>query len=274
MLKIAVCQLNSTDDIAANLRGVRDIVREAARRGAHVVCLPENFAFMGGSDEDRRDAAEALAGDGPILSTLRELARAHSVHLFAGGMPEKSADPLRPYNAHVHVGPTGELLAVYRKMHLFDVDVGDGQTYRESHAVTPGHDVVVSHVGSTAFGLSICYDLRFPELYRALVDRGATVLLVPAAFTLMTGKDHWHTLLRARAIENQAYVVAAAQWGSHPNGRQTFGKALVVDPWGDVIAQASEGVGLILTEIDVDRADMLRRRMPCLKHRKFRVSAG
>ncbi len=270
-MRIAACQLNSQDDLGKNLAAVRLRVEEAARQGARVVVLPENFAFMGGTDEERRAVAESLDADGPIVSTLRGLAEEHRVHLFAGGMPERSVDPARPHNTHVVVTPEGAISAAYRKIHLFDVSVGDGQTYAESAAVTPGEDVVTARAEGFVFGLSVCYDLRFPELYRALVDRGAEVLLVPAAFTMVTGKDHWHALLRARAIENQTYVVAAAQWGRHPKGRQTFGKSLVVDPWGDVVAQASEGEGVVVTELSRERLERVRASLPSLVHRRLGV---
>lgn len=268
-LRIAACQLNSQDDVAKNLAAVEARVGEAARLGAEVVVLPENFAFMGGTDEQRRDVAESLVEDGPIVATLRRLAKAHGIHLFAGGMPERTADPMRPHNAHVVVAPSGEIVAAYRKIHLFDVEVGDGQVYKESAGVTPGTDLATADVGGLRFGLSVCYDLRFPELYRGLVDAGADVLLVPAAFTLVTGKDHWHVLLRARAIESQTWVVAAAQWGRHPKGRQTFGKSLVVDPWGDVVAQASEGEGVVVADVSKERVTKTRAALPCLDHRRI-----
>jgi predicted amidohydrolase len=269
LLRIAAAQLNSQDDVPSNLAVVERLAAEAHAQGAQLLVLPENFAFMGGSDEQRRAVAEALDGDGPILASLRRLARAHRLTLVGGGFPERTHDPDRPHNTAVVVDPLGQVQAFYRKIHLFDVEVGDGQTYRESAAVTPGSEAVVVEVEGVPVGLSICYDLRFPELYRRLVEKGAEVLLVPAAFTLMTGKDHWHTLLRARAIEDQCYVVAAAQWGSHPKGRMTFGKSLVVDPWGDVIAQASEGVGLVTATVDRGRLRRVRSSLPCLQHRRL-----
>jgi predicted amidohydrolase len=269
-LRIAAAQLNSQDDVAKNLAVVERLAGEARRQGASALLLPENFAFMGGSDEQRRAVAEAVDGDGPILSALRRLSREHDLTVIGGGFPERTADPDRPHNAAVVVGPDGEVKAVYRKIHLFDVEVGDGQSYQESAAVTPGATPVVVEIQGVPVGLSICYDLRFPELYRRLVDLGAEVLLVPAAFTLVTGKDHWHVLLRARAIEGQCYVVAAAQWGTHPRGRATFGKSLIADPWGDVIAQASEGVGLVTATLDRERLRQVRARLPSLQHRRLR----
>ncbi len=270
---VAAVQLNSQDDVAHNLAAVARHVADAARRGAELVLLPENFAFMGGSDEQRRAVAEPVDGEGPILTALRQLARQHRVTLIGGGFPERTPDPDRPHNTAVVVDPSGEVRAVYRKIHLFDVEVGDGQSYRESAAVTAGTDPQVVEVTTSAgplrVGLSICYDLRFPELYRRLVDLGAQLLVVPAAFTLVTGKDHWHVLLRARAIEAQCHVLAAAQWGQHPRGRTTYGKSLVVDPWGDVIAQASEGTGVVVAPVDLDRLADVRRRLPSLAHRRL-----
>jgi deaminated glutathione amidase len=269
-LVVAAVQMNSQNEVSANLDVVRARVAEAHKAGAQLVVLPENFAFMGGSDEERRAVAEPIeGGDGPIVRTLRELAREHRLTLVGGGMPEASGDPARPYNACVVVGPDGAVAARYRKIHLFDVEVNDGQVYRESAGVTAGEGAVVVPVGPLKVGLSVCYDLRFPELYRRLVDGGAEVLLVPAAFTLMTGKDHWHVLLRARAIESQAYVVAAAQWGRHPKGRTTYGKSLVVDPWGDVVAQASEGQGVVVARLDPARVADVRANLPSLKHRRL-----
>jgi deaminated glutathione amidase len=268
-LRVAAVQMNSQDDVAQNLAVVERRVAEAKEQGASLVLLPENFAFMGGTDEQRRDVAERLDGDGPIVSTLRRLAREHQLTLIGGGMPERTDDPQRPHNCSVVVDERGGLTARYRKIHLFDVEVGDGQTYRESAAVTPGEGAVAFEAGSFKIGMSICYDLRFPELYRRLVDLGADVLTVPAAFTLLTGKDHWHVLLRARAIESQCYVIAAAQWGKHPRGRMTYGKSLVVDPWGDVIAQAPEGEGLVVATLDRERLGRVRASLPSLRHRRM-----
>ncbi len=269
-LVIAAAQLNSDDDVSRNLAAVADVVADAKSSGAQCVVLPENFAFMGGTDEARRGASEALDGDGPIVSTLRRLATEHAITIVGGGFPERTRDPERPHNTAVVVAPTGDVAAAYRKLHLFDVEVGDGQSYRESAAVTPGDSTVVVDLCGLRVGLSICYDLRFPELYRRLVAEGAEVLLVPAAFTLMTGKDHWHALLRARAIENQCWVVASAQWGKHPKGRQTYGKSLIIDPWGDVVAQAEEGApGFALGRLTRARVEAVRRAMPCLSHRRL-----
>ena len=266
-MNAAVVQLNSQDDVGANLARVRALVAAAAGAGAELVVLPENFAFTG-DEVKKRAIAEALDGDGPIVSTLRTVAREARVHLVAGGMPEASGDPDRPYNTSVLVGPDGVVAARYRKVHLFDVDLPDGTKLLESGATKPGVvEPVVADVGGVRLGMTICYDVRFPELYRLLA--GARIVTVPAAFTLTTGKDHWHVLLRARAIENQVFVLAAAQHGKHPKGRQTYGKSLVVDPWGDVIAQCSEGEGFALARLDFAYQDRVRASLPALAHRRI-----
>jgi predicted amidohydrolase len=270
-LRVAAVQLNSQGDVARNLEAVRQLVGRAKQRGAELVLLPENFAFFG-PEAEKRKVAETLA-DGHIVRALGDLAREHALCVIGGGFPERTADDARPHNTLLAVGPDGETLATYRKIHLFDVELGSGGSYSESAATTPGTSVVVVEVGGFKLGLSICYDLRFPELYRALSEQGAEVLLVPAAFTLHTGKDHWHVLLRARAIEAQAFVVAAAQYGAHPGARQTYGHSLVVDPWGTVIAEASDGVGIVSATLERERLDAVRRSLPSLTHRKLGPSS-
>jgi len=272
-MQVAVIQLSSQDDVAANLARVRELVTSAARAGAEVVALPENFAFMG-EEKKKREIAESLdPPSGPIASAIVDLARSAGVWIVAGGMPEASADRDRPYNTSLLVSPAGELAAKYRKVHLFDVDLVDGTKLLESDATQAGGEPSVSELatpsGRAKLGMTICYDLRFPELYRKLVDRDARIVTVPAAFTLTTGKDHWHVLLRARAIENQVFVLAPAQHGKHPRGRQTYGKSLVVDPWGDVLAQCPEGEGFAVARLDFAAQDRVRQALPCLSHRKL-----
>lgn len=182
-------------------------------------------------------------------------------------MPEQSGDPVKPYNTSVLVDARGAVVGLYRKAHLFDVTLPDAGTYRESEATTPGRDVVSVDVHGVRVGLSICYDLRFPELYRRLGEQGCRLITVPAAFTLATGKDHWLPLLRTRAIENQVYVLAPAQHGKHPRGRQTYGKTLIADPWGDVIAQCSDGEGMVSAPLDFSFQDRVRATLPCTQHR-------
>jgi predicted amidohydrolase len=184
-------------------------------------------------------------------------------------MPEKSSDPARPFNACVVFRDDGSVGAVYRKIHLFDVDIADGARYAESAGTSPGDRAVIVPIGERVIGLSICYDLRFPELYRKLVDLGADVLVVPAAFTLHTGKDHWHALLRARAIESQCWVLAAAQFGRHPRERSTYGHSLIVDPWGTVVAECSDGPGVAVADIDAELTARVRAKLPSLAHRRL-----
>jgi predicted amidohydrolase len=268
-LVVAVLQLSSGEQVDENLSRITRLVGEAAAQGAKLVVLPENFAFMG-RDEDRRAHAEALGDVGaPIQGLLSKLAKDHHVTLVGGGMPERNPAAGVPFNTAVVFDELGRLVTSYRKVHLFDVDLPDGTVLKESACTAPGSSPVVVKVGGFGVGLSICYDLRFPELYRALVDGGAELLLVPAAFTLHTGKDHWHVLLRARAIEAQCYVAAAAQWGKHPLGRTTYGHSLIADPWGTVIAECSDGIGYTLARIERKKLEETRASLPSLKHRKL-----
>ncbi|HEY2409281.1 MAG TPA: carbon-nitrogen hydrolase family protein [Polyangiaceae bacterium] len=267
-VRVAAIQLESQADVSENLERAAVLVARAATAGAELVLLPENFAFFG-PEADKRERAERL-GDhaAPIQGALAGWARAHRLFVVGGGFPERSSDPARPFNTAAVFAPSGELIASYRKLHLFDVDLADGSSLRESAATSAGSEVTTFDVSGFRFGLSICYDLRFPELYRALVERGAHALLVPAAFTLHTGKDHWHPLLRARAIESQCWLVAAAQWGKHPGERRTYGHSLVVDPWGTIVAEASDRPGFILADLDRAYLESVRRAVPCLTHRK------
>src|SRR6478609_3552508 len=268
-LRVAAVQLQSHDDVEQNLELCRTLVSSARREGAQLVLLPENFAYFG-DQAGKRSAAERLSDPaGKIQRALAELARTCDVFLVAGGFPEASDDAARPFNTALVYGPDGGLICSYRKIHLFDVALRDGTVLAESAATSAGESPVTFDIGRFRIGLSICYDLRFPELYRALVDCGANVLLVPAAFTAHTGKDHWHALLRARAIESQCFVVAAAQWGKHPLGRTTYGHSLVVDPWGTVIAEASDKVGVISATLDLEYLEQVRASVPCLAHRKL-----
>jgi predicted amidohydrolase len=273
-LTAAVVQLSSQDDIRANLARVTHWVREAAKAGARLVSLPENFAFMGEEDAKRAAAEYVVVGGparGPVVAALSEAARSNGVFLVAGGMPERSDDPSRPYNTSVLFDPQGQVVSRYRKIHLFDVDLPDGTKLEESRATGRGSvaQLELPFVGGVPLGMTVCYDLRFPELYRALTAQGARIITVPAAFTLTTGKDHWHVLLRARAIEDQVFVLAPAQTGKHPKGRQTYGKSLIVDPWGDVLAQCGEGEGFAVARLDFAYQDRVRAAIPCLAHRRL-----
>ncbi len=263
---LAAIQMTSGADKAENVLTAQALVREAAGAQATFVGLPENFSWMG-PESERPSAAEPL--EGPTLSTLATLGRELKVTLLAGSVLEVGAPGGRLFNTSVLLGPGGERLAAYRKIHLFDVEVGDGASYRESAAVAPGTEVVTAQTELGRVGLSVCYDLRFPELYREQAKAGATLLTVPAAFTLMTGKDHWEVLLRARAIENQAYVLAPAQWGRHSERRQTFGHAMVIDCWGLVTARASDGEGVAIAPFDPERVAQVRKDLPALDHRRL-----
>jgi predicted amidohydrolase len=268
-IRVAAIQLNSGENLAQNLTDVEQAVARASVAGATLAVLPENFAFFGG-ELQRRGLAERLGDESaPIQSALRRIARAHSMALVAGGWPEQSRDPERPYNTLTVYDASGALVAHYRKMHLFDVDLVSGAAYRESESTTAGDDVAVVNVAGVTLGLSICYDLRFPELYRRLGALGAQVMCVPAAFTAETGRDHWHLLNRARAVETQSWVIAANQWGRHGQNRQTYGHSIIVDPWGTVVADALDRSGFIVADVDLVWLEQVRARLPALRHRRL-----
>jgi deaminated glutathione amidase len=264
----AVVQLQSTSDEAANLAAAEALVRRAAGHGARLVATPENTNFLGPHAEKVRRAQPL---DGPTVARFAALAAELGIHLLLGSFNERAASPGRCHNTSVLFAPDGARLAVYRKLHLFDLDVDDELRFQESATVEPGSEVVVAATPLGRLGLSICYDLRFGELYRALVERGAEILAIPSAFTLRTGKDHWLPLLRARAIESQAYVLAPAQHGHHDDQglRESYGHAMILDPWGHPIAMASDGPGLALAEIDLERVHAVRRSMPIAAHRRL-----
>lgn len=266
----AALQMRSTSDAAANLRQAEELIARAAGYGARLVATPENTNYLGPHDEKVR-RAEPL--DGPTVSRFAELAARHDIHLLLGSFNERAdGDPRRCANTSVLFGPDGAVLAAYRKIHLFDVDVPGGVTFRESDTVVPGEATAVADTALGRIGLSICYDLRFGELYRRLAAAGATILAVPSAFTLATGKDHWHALLRARAIETQCWLIAPAQVGSHDDEglKESYGHAAIVDPWGAVAADAgAAGPGLALAEIEPARAAAARRAIPVADHRRL-----
>jgi predicted amidohydrolase len=262
----AVVQMTSTPDVERNLKAASTLVEEAAARGARLVALPENFAYLHIEGEP---VPEPQALDGPWVARFAELARRREITLLLGSIPETVPGERLVYNTSLVLGPDGKTIAVYRKIHLFDVELPGLPPLMESKAVRPGEEVVVAETPAGALGLSICYDVRFPELYRTLARRGARVLAVPSAFTERTGKDHWEVLLRARAIENLAYVVAPAQVGVHGRGRSSHGHAMIVDPWGAVMAQVAGGEGVALAELDFARQDRLRRELPALSHARL-----
>jgi predicted amidohydrolase len=267
-MRVAVVQMCSTDDLIANLAAARDFVREAADCGAEFVALPEMFAYMR-REGGRFPCAQAL--DGEIVSGVREWARDRGVRILAGSFPERAPADAKVFNTSVLVGPDGEIEGVYRKMHLFDVDLGDagGGRFQESASIAPGDEVVVAETPFGGVGLSICYDLRFPELYRVQAERGAVFATVPSAFTPQTGKDHWEVLLRARAIENQVFVIAPAQCGRHGPDRASHGRSLLIDPWGLVLAQLGDRPGLAVADCDLAEQQRVRARLPALDHRRL-----
>jgi predicted amidohydrolase len=262
----AAVQMTSTADVERNLDAAERLVAAAAERGARLVGLPENFAFL---RSEGTPVPEPQALDGPWVRRMADQARRHRLTLLLGSLPERIEGDARVYNTSVLLGPDGAVLAVYRKIHLFDIDVPGLEHLKESRAVRRGEDVVVADSPAGRIGLSICYDVRFPELYRRLVREGARILAVPSAFTDRTGKDHWEVLLRARAIENLAYVLAPAQVGAHGRGRASHGHAMVIDPWGTIVAQVGDEPGFALAEIDFDRLERLRRELPALDHRRL-----
>ncbi len=263
---IGAVQMTSTADRARNLDTALRLIEEAADLGAKLVGLPENFAFMG-PEEARLAGAETL--EGPTLARVREVARKRSLWVMAGSIAEKVDAPKKTANTSALIADDGSIVAAYRKIHLFDVNIPDGARYAESEVVVAGDKVVIAPTPLGRVGLTVCYDLRFPELYRKLAALGAEVLSIPAAFTLFTGKDHWEVLLRARAIENLAYVLAPAQVGRHSANRQTFGNAMVVDPWGVVLARCPDGEGVCVAPFKRDRLERVRQEVPALKHRKM-----
>jgi len=267
-MRVGVVQMTSVDDVARNLAAAADLLAEAADRGAQLVALPENFAYL------RREGLPvpcAQGLDGEIAGFLRERARQHGIWLLGGTLPERISGDSRIHNTSLLVDPQGEISAVYRKIHLFDVDLraSGGDAFVESSTVAPGKDVVVAETPFGGLGLSVCYDVRFPELYRRMAEVGARFLAVPSAFTPETGKDHWEVLLRARAIENQAFVLAPAQCGRHSESRESYGRSMIVDPWGLVLAQLGDHPGVAVADCDPERLEQTRASVPALRHRRL-----
>ncbi|MGC2492090.1 carbon-nitrogen hydrolase family protein [Candidatus Binatus sp.] len=263
----AAIQMNAGPDKVANLERAERLVRVGAARGANLVALPEVFNWRGKRNEQAA-AAETL--DGQSLTLMSRLARELQIHIVAGSITEQVAGDARGYNASVLIGPDGKQIAVYRKIHLFDVGLPGRVTVRESDAKLAGADVVTAATLLGAIGLSICYDLRFPELYRRLTFAGAQILSVPSAFTFPTGEAHWEPLIRARAIENQAYVIAPAQFGPNIYGYSNYGNSMIVDPWGRVLARAADQEGVVVAPIDLEYQDRVRRELPALKHARLK----
>jgi nitrilase len=271
-MKIAALQMVSTPSVERNLEAAGGLIAEAAAAGARLVALPEYFCFMGHADRDKLAIAE-IPGDGPIQQMLADAARTHRVWVIGGTLPLRSADAERVTNANCVYAPDGTLAARYAKMHLFRYDNGR-ERYDEGRVLLAGAEPVAVVAAGLRVGLSVCYDLRFPELYRALMQPPCDLLSVPSAFTHTTGQAHWELLLRARAVENQCYVVAPAQGGRHENGRRTWGHSMVVDPWGEVVGIREEGAGIVLADVDPERIASVRRQLPALEHRRGQGPGG
>ncbi len=263
-MRAAAVQLNSNADKARNLAAAERLVRAAAADGAELIALPEKWNLLA-SGEEMAAGAEPL--DGPSLAAARGWARELGVHLLAGSVSERGEDEGKSFNTSVLIGPGGEDLAVYRKIHMFDVEAG-GVSYRESDHEQAGSEIVDAAVGDLRVGLTVCYDLRFPELYRILAVRGARLIAVPSAFTLATGRDHWETLLRARAIENQVFVLAPNQVGEAPPHYSSYGRSAIVDPWGVVLATAADGERCVAADLDLVAQERIRETLPSLANRR------
>ena len=269
-LPVALVQLDARDDVTANIAAAVALADEAAAGGARLVALPEYLQFRG-SDDGFRASARPIPG--PHTDPFAEVARRHNAWILVGSTAETSTDPARPYNTSALIAPDGSIAATYRKIHLFDVAVDAGPVDTELARVTAGDRLVCADVDGVNVGLTICYDIRFPELYRALAVAGAQVLTVPAAFTERTGRDHWEVLLRARAIENAAYVLAPSQIGGPP-GQPAYARSMVIDPWGTVIAQAPDVIGIIRADLDLERVASVRRQIPVLMNRRLDLRAN
>jgi deaminated glutathione amidase len=268
---VAAIQMTSSHVVEDNLAAAARLLREAKDRGAEIACLPENFSFIGLKDEDKLQVAEG-DGAGPVQDFLSKTARELKLWILGGSTPLNGDSDRRVANTSLLYDGAGKRVARYDKIHLFDVTIpGRNERYLESKHVTPGESVVVADTPVGRLGMSVCYDMRFPELYRALVSRGAEWLAMPAAFTVPTGLAHWETLLRARAIENLCYVVAPAQAGTHTSGRETYGNTLIVDYWGNVLSRLAHGAGVITAEFDPALQAETRARFPALENRRLEL---
>ncbi len=261
-LRIGVIQLNTLDNVEESFREIERLVKGCAGDGAQLVLLPELSTYL--SEHDVSSVAESL--DGGVIRRFKDLALRYGIYINNGSFVEAAGNG-KAYNTSVLINPEGKVEAFYRKIHLFDIDLSGGLTYRESDRYERGTAAVTCSTPIGDFGFTICYDLRFPGLFRSLTEKGAKLIFVPAAFTMLTGKDHWEPLLRARAIENQVYIAAADQIGKHPDNKTCYGNSMIIDPWGKVVARASDRVGYITADVDWSYLEEIRGKIPCLKHR-------
>lgn len=262
-LRIGIGQLNSRDDISKNFNAIETQIEEMASLGAQIVVFPEYSTYL--SQRGSKEVAETMDGD--IVKKFKALAMAYQVYLHNGSFLEKDIETGKCFNTSLFISPEGEILAKYRKIHLFDVEIDENNAFKESDTFEPGNEVVTVNTPFGTLGFAICYDIRFPDLFRALSDSGAEIIFLPAAFTLFTGKDHWEPLIRARAIENQVYMVAAGQFGERPVKKMSFGNSMVVDPWGTVIAKAADRPCTLVADIDLDYLKHVRKTLPSLKNK-------
>jgi deaminated glutathione amidase len=268
MPRVAVLQMCSGPDLRTNLAAARELLEAAAAAGARLAVLPENFSFLGRTESDRIAHAER-PGDGPVQAFLAATAREHGLWIVGGTVPLLEPGDPRPRAASLLFDDAGRAVARYDKLHLFDVRVpGTEEGYRESAGTAPGDRAVLAPSPLGKLGLAVCYDVRFPELFRSMADGGMAAISLPAAFTVPTGRAHWELLVRARAVDNLAFVLAAAQWGEHPGGRRTWGDSMIVDYWGEVLARRREGVGIVVADLDPDAQREARARFPALAHRR------
>lgn len=269
MSTVAAIQMASAPQYDANLLEAGRLIQSAKEQGAELIVLPENFPLMGMEESVKVQIREKF-NDGPIQAFLSEQARKHKVWLVGGTIPIECDDPNKILAASIVYNAEGEVVARYDKIHLFDVDLENEESYKESETIASGSETVVVDTPFGKLGLAICYDLRFPEMFRQLLDKGAEIIAIPSAFTATTGKAHWECLVRARAIENLCYVIASNQGGYHLNGRNTYGDSMVVDPWGNVLNRLSRGAGVVLATIDINQLKNTRRTFPCLDHRTIK----
>lgn len=270
MTHVAAIQMVSTDAVSKNLELAERLIEEAVSKKAKLITLPENFPLMGKRDEDRLAITESY-NDGPLQLFLSEQSKRYKIWLLGGTIPLKSNNPEKVFATNLLFNPDGDCIARYDKIHLFDVmlDGRDEESYRESKTFESGNDVVVVKTEIGNIGLSVCYDLRFPEMYRKMHQKNVQIITAPSAFTATTGKAHWETLLRTRAIENLCYLIASNQGGIHANNRETWGHSMIVDPWGEILAEVKEETGVAIAKIDINKQINLRKRFPTLTHRKL-----